>query len=29
MLKLHLPRADDYEGVYLQLPATSTELGEC
>ena len=29
MLKLHLTRADDYEGVYLQLPATSDEFGEC
>ena len=28
MLKLHLTRADDYEGVYLQLPATSAEFGE-
>ena len=28
MLKLHLTRADDYEGVYLQLPATSVEFGE-
>jgi hypothetical protein len=28
MLKLHLTRADDYEGVYLQLPTTSAELGE-
>ena len=28
MLKLHLTRADDYEGVYLQLPATSAEFEE-
>ena len=28
MLKLHLTRADDYEGVYLQLPATPAEIGE-
>jgi hypothetical protein len=28
MLKLHLTRADDYVGVYLQLPATPAEIGE-
>jgi len=28
MLKLHLTRVDDYEGVYLQLPATPAEIGE-
>ena len=28
MLKLHLTRANDYEGVYLQLPATPAEIGE-
>lgn len=28
MLKLHLTRADNYEGVYLQLPATPAEIGE-
>lgn len=28
MLKLHLTRAADYEGVYLQLPATPAEIGE-
>ena len=28
MLKLHLTRADDYEGVYLQLSATPAEIGE-
>lgn len=28
MLKLHLTRADNYEGAYLQLPATPAEIGE-
>lgn len=28
MLKLHLTRANDYEGVYLQLPASPAELEE-
>lgn len=28
MITLHLTRADDYEGVYLQLPATPAEIGE-
>lgn len=28
MLKLHLTRADNYEGVYLQLPATPAAIGE-
>lgn len=28
MLKLHLTRANDYEGVYLQLPSTPAEIGE-
>lgn len=28
MLKIHLTRADNYEGVYLQLPATPAEIGE-
>jgi len=28
MITLHLTRADDYEGVYLPLPATPAEIGE-
>lgn len=28
MLNLHLTRANDYEGVYLQLPSTPAEIGE-
>jgi hypothetical protein len=28
MIKLHLTRTDDYEGVYLQLPASPAEIGE-
>ena len=28
MITLHITRADDYEGVYLPLPASPAELGE-
>jgi len=28
MINLHLTRADNYEGVYLRLPATPAEIGE-
>ena len=28
MISLHLTRGDNYEGVYLQLPATPAEVGE-
>lgn len=28
MINLHLTRGDNYEGVYLQLPATPAEVGE-
>jgi hypothetical protein len=28
MMTLHLTRAEDYEGVYLPLPATPAEIGE-
>ena len=28
MIELHLTRGDNYEGVYLRLPATPAEVGE-
>lgn len=28
MITLHITRTDDYEGVYLPLPATPAEIGE-
>ena len=28
MISLHLTRGDNYEGVYLRLPATPAEVGE-
>jgi len=28
MINLHLTRADNYEGIYLRLPATPAEIGE-
>lgn len=28
MIDLHLTRGDNYEGVYLRLPATPAEVGE-
>lgn len=29
MIKLHLTRGNNYEGVYLRFPATPGEIGEC